>query len=38
MNNALFCPTANEYENDNPRNIQYIHPVKISIFFAVKQN
>jgi len=38
LNNALFCPIAAEYENDNPRNIQYIPPVIIFIFLALKQN
>jgi len=38
LNKAHFCPIATEAGNDNPRNIQYIPPVIISIFFALKQN
>jgi len=38
LNKAHFCPIAAEAGNNNPRNIQSIPPVIISVFFALKQN
>jgi hypothetical protein len=36
--NARFCSIAVSGSNFNPRNIQYIPPVKIFAFLALEQN
>ena len=38
LQNALFCPISASSSNFNPRNIQYIPPVKIFAFLELEQN
>jgi hypothetical protein len=38
LQNAPFCPITASGSNFNPRNIQYIPPVKIFAFLVLEQN
>ncbi len=38
LQNTPFCPISVSRSNYNPRNIQYIPPVKIFAFLELEQN